>query len=420
MNSSDRDHSEEPTPGVGGQVRPRKSVAPTRSPGQPEQPPSYTDTFIRPCLLCGKTVHTVGGVEQEHAHHAVESDQESIAYAWWQGHDAATPSVSVSGAAREATEAQVQAAQKALEEWYDLWRRTLTAEAFTQFAAQPVADAVVAAGPVDAELAAVVAERDAAQAEAHLADEPGSGFPYVRQSDLRAILDADPAPEPQADSKPDQNGEVERATDLLDHLSGAVERAREQRNADNVPCHVCGGDRLRQNFKGDGGPCHTQFAPTEATQTTYATGHGFTPQGKFGNPDRCRVLLARYTCPYRREEHDPALPPEDVDFSGRHRPTPTTEATQTGADLIATERRRQVEQEGYTAEHDSMHAVGQFLSTAIVYLGGTQTGHIPWPVKRSQTSAAYHERDLVKAGALIAAAIDRLRTLATQTGGEFR
>ena len=83
-------------------------------------------------------------------------------------------------------------------------------------------------------------------------------------------------------------------------------------------------------------------------------------------------------------------------------------------------RRRQVEQEGYTAEHDSMHAVGQFLSTAIVYLGGTQTGHIPWPVKRSQTSAAYHERDLVKAGALIAAAIDRLRTLATQTGREFR
>ena len=305
------------------------------------------------------------------------------------------PVVSVSGAAREATEAQVQA------------DRADRAEATL----------------------AKVRERIGRVRDAGTISVVGPRFDWGARTSvsigdvldgIEALLDADPAPEPHADSKPDQNVEVERATDLLDHLSGAVERAREQRNADNVPCHVCGGDRLRQNFKGDGGPCHTQFAPTEATQTTYATGHGFTPQGKFGNPDRCRVLLARYTCPYHREEHDPALPPEDVDFSGRHRPTPTTEATQTGADLIATERRRQVEQEGYTAEHDSMHAVGQFLSTAIVYLGGTQTGHIPWPVKRSQTSAAYHERDLVKAGALITAAIDRLRTLATQTGGEFR
>lgn len=31
------------------------------------------------------------------------------------------------------------------------------------------------------------------------------------------------------------------------------------------------------------------------------------------------VLLARYPCPYSRDEHDPALPPEDVDFSGRRR-----------------------------------------------------------------------------------------------------
>lgn len=51
----------------------------------------------------------------------------------------------------------------------------------------------------------------------------------------------------------------------------------------------------------------------------YPAGHGWTPTGRFG-PVRCKVLLARYSCPYPREEHDPNLPPEDVDFSGRRRP----------------------------------------------------------------------------------------------------
>lgn len=46
--------------------------------------------------------------------------------------------------------------------------------------------------------------------------------------------------------------------------------------------------------------------------------HGFTP-GKF-TPDACQVQLARYPCPYRRDEHDPDLPPEDIDVFGRIRP----------------------------------------------------------------------------------------------------
>ncbi len=49
--------------------------------------------------------------------------------------------------------------------------------------------------------------------------------------------------------------------------------------------------------------------------------HGFTP-GSSNNPfadDHCMVLLARYPCPWPREEHDPALPPEDVDCFGRRR-----------------------------------------------------------------------------------------------------
>lgn len=62
-------------------------------------------------------------------------------------------------------------------------------------------------------------------------------------------------------------------------------------------------------------------------------GHGFTP---WTSPfdlglwePRCRVMLARYPCPYGREEHDPDLPPEDLDaFGYRRRPlAPCKETT---------------------------------------------------------------------------------------------
>lgn len=57
--------------------------------------------------------------------------------------------------------------------------------------------------------------------------------------------------------------------------------------------------------------------------------HGFTP-GKF-TPDSCRVQLARRPCPWPREDHDPDLPPEDIDAFGRIRLAPTTPATPEGA-----------------------------------------------------------------------------------------
>lgn len=51
----------------------------------------------------------------------------------------------------------------------------------------------------------------------------------------------------------------------------------------------------------------------------YSAGHGWTPPARSFGPARCKVLLTRYPCFYAREEHDPSLPPEDVDFSGRRR-----------------------------------------------------------------------------------------------------
>jgi hypothetical protein len=56
--------------------------------------------------------------------------------------------------------------------------------------------------------------------------------------------------------------------------------------------------------------------PSEATGPKYAAGHGFTP-GKFSGG--CRVMLARYPCNYTPEQHDPDLPPEDLDHFGYRR-----------------------------------------------------------------------------------------------------
>lgn len=48
-------------------------------------------------------------------------------------------------------------------------------------------------------------------------------------------------------------------------------------------------------------------------RTKPAVRHGFTP-GRF-TPDSCQVMLARYPCPYSREQHGD-LPPEDIDVFG--------------------------------------------------------------------------------------------------------
>lgn len=95
-----------------------------------------------------------------------------------------------------------------------------------------------------------------------------------------------------------------------------------------------------------------------------------------------------------------------------------------GVSLIAAERKRHVEEEGWTAEHDARHVAGEIAIAAAVYAlpeverrelpyydpqyGGDGSPLLwPWP-------GWYKPRrddrvcELVKAGALIAAEIDRL------------
>jgi hypothetical protein len=93
-----------------------------------------------------------------------------------------------------------------------------------------------------------------------------------------------------------------------------------------------------------------------------------------------------------------------------------------GAEMIAAERQRQIEQEGWTAEHDDEHAGFEMSRAAqsyltevhVVALTGKDASVYPnppseWPWLLSDWKPSDDPiRNLVKAGALIAAEIDRL------------
>lgn len=99
-------------------------------------------------------------------------------------------------------------------------------------------------------------------------------------------------------------------------------------------------------------------------------------------------------------------------------------------DEIAAERRRQIENENWTSEHDDSHDRGQMARAAAVYaytstlipdeikkheraLWGSTAGMFSvlawlWPWSASWFKPKNPRRDLVRAGALIVAEIERL------------
>ncbi len=92
-----------------------------------------------------------------------------------------------------------------------------------------------------------------------------------------------------------------------------------------------------------------------------------------------------------------------------------------GVELIAEERKRQIEEEGWTPEHDAQHVEGELAMAACYYAVYAQLmeGVLPiwpeefWPTTweiqwaKRQGGNVPTLRDLVKAGALVAAEIDR-------------
>lgn len=107
----------------------------------------------------------------------------------------------------------------------------------------------------------------------------------------------------------------------------------------------------------------------------------------------------------------------DEDFQKAAAQLPTMK---TGIERIAEERQRQIEQEGWTPEHDDSHIQGEMIEGARGYLSAALVtefdrewvGPPPplWPWNQSWWKPSDDPiRNLEKAGALIAAEIDRLQ-----------
>ncbi len=72
---------------------------------------------------------------------------------------------------------------------------------------------------------------------------------------------------------------------------------------------------------------------------------------------------------------------------------------------IAAERRRQIEAEGWTPEHDDEHDDGEMFVAAQCYFNGDLTD---WPWEQQRWKPKDIRRNLVRAGALVQADIERI------------
>jgi len=117
------------------------------------------------------------------------------------------------------------------------------------------------------------------------------------------------------------------------------------------------------------------------------------------------------------------MPPSYDKVEGTGSETKLIPLPMSGADQIKVERERQINEEGWTAEHDDKHAIGELAKAAACYAvldcsnfvtlkDGAVTINIfrlLWPWHRDWWKPSSRIRNLVKAGALIAAEIDRLQ-----------
>ena len=85
---------------------------------------------------------------------------------------------------------------------------------------------------------------------------------------------------------------------------------------------------------------------------------------------------------------------------------------ETGAQLIARERQRQIDEEGWTPEHDDRHNDGALAHAAAVYASDRVDIQDVWPWPDEPPKMKGEQQNLIRAGALIAAELDRLQRLA--------
>jgi hypothetical protein len=99
------------------------------------------------------------------------------------------------------------------------------------------------------------------------------------------------------------------------------------------------------------------------------------------------------------------MQPEETMMSTFKLRESNTEPVLRGACDIMEERNRQITKEGWNAVHDDRYQARELTKAAICYLWGNNKD---WPWPRHWFKPTDLRRNLVKAGALIAAEIDRL------------
>lgn len=92
-----------------------------------------------------------------------------------------------------------------------------------------------------------------------------------------------------------------------------------------------------------------------------------------------------------------------------------------GIELIRDEREKQIAKHGYTVQHDvETTTTGELIKAAESYIESSECfaglGFDHWPWNKMSYKPESMKRDLIKAGALIAAAIDRLNAEWLQDG----
>lgn len=124
-------------------------------------------------------------------------------------------------------------------------------------------------------------------------------------------------------------------------------------------------------------------------------------------------------CPFSREELRAESWLAGYWFARSHQPQPKQDDAPidglSGVGMIVEERGRQIWEHGYTDEHDRQHKPVDFVRAAMAYLAlhnelqnASEVARGYWPFDPQYFKPRSMERDLVRAGALIAAGIDRM------------
>ncbi|HHK3701764.1 TPA: hypothetical protein ACQSOV_004695 [Pseudomonas aeruginosa] len=194
------------------------------------------------------------------------------------------------------------------------------------------------------------------------------------------------------------------------------------RDVEPAPCPFCGGEVDPTGWlRGDGtrGPecnyCGATARSMEAWQTRAA----------LAQPEGAPVIGCLCGMPMTEGHHSPAGCSGLEEFA-THSDQAQHSVPRAWLDVQA-ERRRQVEAEGWTPEHDDEHSHGQMARAAACYaLAGSSAPNdgtaallvsLAWPWDEQWWKPSNARRDLVKACALALAEIERLdRATATQGG----